>query len=270
MSVIGACLSPMNLVAGIAMFERLPLPDTIKSFVPIFGGLVTYELGTMHNAPYYNHVFVFFATLWLVFLVCAVQPAAYGLAYVWVVATLVINNGHLDVFHDHSTLITFGVLLAYIKVTTNMFALIAEFTAAAGNKPTTRRPMSLEETEFLAKMLFDECFELLVTRSSPDRARAMMFRMVLEAENPKKCVFDDENAVLIEQADAMIDLTYYIGDSAARVGIELGPCFDEVHRSNMAKRNPVSGVFDRRPDGKIIKPPGWSEPDLRHALNIEP
>ena len=34
----------------------------------------------------------------------------------------------------------------------------------------------------------------------------------------------------------------------------------------MAKRNPATGKFEKRADGKIIKPPGWKAPDVEGEM----
>ena len=38
--------------------------------------------------------------------------------------------------------------------------------------------------------------------------------------------------------------------------------FSLVHAANMAKRDPETGKFLKREDGKIIKPKGWKAPDV--------
>ena len=43
--------------------------------------------------------------------------------------------------------------------------------------------------------------------------------------------------------------------------------FREVHRSNMAKVGPGGKVL-RREDGKILKPEGWTPPDLKGVLGL--
>lgn len=42
--------------------------------------------------------------------------------------------------------------------------------------------------------------------------------------------------------------------------------FDEVHNANMRKQ--VDGRFVYNSDGKILKPQGWTEPDMKSALDI--
>ena len=42
--------------------------------------------------------------------------------------------------------------------------------------------------------------------------------------------------------------------------------FDIVHGANMAKRDPSTGKFLKRDDGKIIKPAGWQPPDVKAEI----
>lgn len=67
--------------------------------------------------------------------------------------------------------------------------------------------------------------------------------------------------------DAIVDCWYYGLDSAAKHGMNLEPVFQLVHGANMSKRNPVTGQFDRREDGKVIKPDGWRPANVR--LEVE-
>lgn len=59
------------------------------------------------------------------------------------------------------------------------------------------------------------------------------------------------------QADALVDVYYYSLNAAAKKGVNLSSIFSIVHSANMAKRDPKTGVFLKRADGKIIKPEGW-------------
>jgi predicted HAD superfamily Cof-like phosphohydrolase len=71
--------------------------------------------------------------------------------------------------------------------------------------------------------------------------------------------------VLTDQADAMIDIIYYIMNAAAKKGIDLDAVLEEVHAANMRKAGP-DGKFQRREDGKILKPEGWVPPNLQKIL----
>jgi len=72
---------------------------------------------------------------------------------------------------------------------------------------------------------------------------------------------------LVEIADAMADSIYVIVGAALEYGIPLDRVWTAVQRANMAKVDPVSGKVRRRKDGKILKPDGWTPPDIAAILN---
>lgn len=59
-----------------------------------------------------------------------------------------------------------------------------------------------------------------------------------------------------------MDLWYYGLNAFAKKSVNLSAIFDTVHNANMAKRDPTTGKFIHREDGKIIKPEGWQPPDI--------
>jgi len=65
----------------------------------------------------------------------------------------------------------------------------------------------------------------------------------------------------VEAADALADMCVVTIGSAVAWGIPLPEVWDEVHRSNMAK---LGGPI--REDGKQLKPPGWTPPDIAGVL----
>ena len=65
-------------------------------------------------------------------------------------------------------------------------------------------------------------------------------------------------------AKELADIIYIVCGTAVSYGIPLDRVFDEVHRSNMAKL--VDGKPVRRDDGKILKPEGWTPPDIKSIL----
>ena len=74
---------------------------------------------------------------------------------------------------------------------------------------------------------------------------------------------DEGNIVKI--ADAICDLHYVLSGTSVSFGIPEDECFSEVQRSNMSKLMPDGSVL-RRDDGKILKGPNFSEPDLVRIL----
>lgn len=75
---------------------------------------------------------------------------------------------------------------------------------------------------------------------------------------------------MIELADGLADIIYVAVGTALEFGIPLDRVWAEVHRSNMAKRDPATGMVRRREDGKVLKPEGWTPPDIAAALGCFP
>jgi predicted HAD superfamily Cof-like phosphohydrolase len=71
---------------------------------------------------------------------------------------------------------------------------------------------------------------------------------------------------LVEVADALADVLYLAYQAAASYGLPIDEVFREVHRSNMSKLLPDGSVL-RREDGKVLKPEGWSPPQLAPILD---
>ena len=78
-----------------------------------------------------------------------------------------------------------------------------------------------------------------------------------------------EATTVEEQADAMIDLIYFALGTLVEMGVRPAALFDIVHTANMQKLWPDGTAHKRPEDGKIIKPPGWQDPEARIAAEIE-
>ena len=70
---------------------------------------------------------------------------------------------------------------------------------------------------------------------------------------------------MVQIADALTDLLYVVYGAGHAFGIDLDECFQEVHSSNMSKLGP-NGKPIHREDGKVMKGPGFFEPDLENIL----
>ena len=70
---------------------------------------------------------------------------------------------------------------------------------------------------------------------------------------------------MVQIADALTDLLYVVYGAGHAFGIDLDECFQEVHSSNMSKLGP-NGKPIHREDGKVMKGPGYFEPDLEGIL----
>lgn len=76
---------------------------------------------------------------------------------------------------------------------------------------------------------------------------------------------DQHERDAVETADALADMVYVIYGMALECGIDLDAVLAEVHRSNLSKLMP-DGSVRRREDGKILKGPDFSAPDIKTVL----
>jgi len=150
--------------------------------------------------------------------------------------------------------------------------LVREFTVESGSQCSdTPLPMSKNEVFFITKMILDEVMELMATVYEPLDAKNELHAIIESSKNiPMSKYSEDSNGVVAkisEQADAFIDINYYILNAACKKGINLSLLFKVVHEANMAKKDPETGKFlKRQEDGKIIKPIGWQPPDLESEI----
>ncbi len=77
--------------------------------------------------------------------------------------------------------------------------------------------------------------------------------------------YDDEKRDTVAAADALADLVYVAYGMALETGIPLTEVLAEVQRSNLSKLDPDGKVL-RRADGKVLKGPGFREPDIARVL----
>lgn len=66
---------------------------------------------------------------------------------------------------------------------------------------------------------------------------------------------------LIKFIDGVCDCLAVVYGAAVEAGVDVGPFWNEVHATNLAKQG-----GPRRADGKVLKPPGWKRPDIEGVL----
>lgn len=71
---------------------------------------------------------------------------------------------------------------------------------------------------------------------------------------------------LVEVADALGDMMVVIAGTAIAYNIDLPSVLSEIQRSNLAKIEPETGRVIRREDGKILKPEGWTSPEVARVM----
>lgn len=96
-----------------------------------------------------------------------------------------------------------------------------------------------------------------------DNERALRIRLL--REEFEEYLKAEENNDLVEIADALSDLQVIASGTGAAYGIDIDAVNNEVMRSNLAKI--VDGKVLKREDGKVIKPEGWTPPDIAGVLS---
>lgn len=91
--------------------------------------------------------------------------------------------------------------------------------------------------------------------------RRVELRCALLAEECKEAIEAAELGELAHAAKELCDILYVVYGAALEWGIDLGPFWDAVHESNMAKTGGPT-----RHDGKRLKPEGWQPPDVQSIL----
>jgi predicted HAD superfamily Cof-like phosphohydrolase len=131
---------------------------------------------------------------------------------------------------------------------------------------------------------------ILTTAQIPPAEReALRIKLIEEEVGETLTAMRERN--LVEIADGLADSIVVLVGTALEYGIDLTAVWNEVHRSNMAKfpectncagTGVVSELLEhdrhchscngrgtqllRREDGKILKPPGWTPPDIKKLL----
>ena len=91
--------------------------------------------------------------------------------------------------------------------------------------------------------------------------RVMRWRLLKEEfEELEAAIMEND---VVEVADAYADIVYItLGSAIMHIGkARFSRVWDEVQRSNMAKL--VDGKIVMREDGKVLKPEGWTAPDIK-------
>lgn len=87
----------------------------------------------------------------------------------------------------------------------------------------------------------------------------LRYELIREELEELRAAIDSQD--LLEIADALTDILYVTYGAGHAWGIDLDTCYTEVHRSNMSKLG-EDGKPIHREDGKVLKGPGYSKPNL--------
>lgn len=88
--------------------------------------------------------------------------------------------------------------------------------------------------------------------------KSLYFKLIEEEFNELKAA-----GSAVEELDALIDILVVTVGAIHSAGFQGVSAWNEVMRSNFAKIDPVTGKVKKRSDGKVLKPEGWTPPNLQ-------
>lgn len=149
----------------------------------------------------------------------------------------------------------------------NPFEDVLEFHTVGGQQ---RRPLpelpilgSQKERNFyrqaekVLSSLSDRC-----KNDFGDSEQALRMRLILEETAELLEALSEGN--IEKTADALVDLNYVVLGAGVTWGINLAELHNEVHAANMRKFPGGKAIRDE--NGKVLKPEGWTGPDVEAVL----
>lgn len=110
------------------------------------------------------------------------------------------------------------------------------------------------------KVFMDAC-----DQKETDFSRQSDLYLDLITEEYQELITAYFNKDLVEIADACADLKWVIEGLEHSLTLPQQDIWDEVARSNLSKIS-ANGKVLKRDDGKVLKPEGWSPPDIKSIL----
>lgn len=126
--------------------------------------------------------------------------------------------------------------------------------------PTHERPtMPDEATRVLrCRLLLEETLEFIHASGC-----SLWFAGTYRVEARALAIDVNGTPNLAAMAQENADVRYIAHGNDLAMGVD-GRVFNEVHAANLAKAS--NGVVTRRADGKVVKPEGWSPPDVARVI----
>lgn len=117
---------------------------------------------------------------------------------------------------------------------------------------------SLEVRVLRAKLIIEEALEQCAAMGVQVEVNDKVQDSTAVIDDTMLTYREGESVDLAKVADGCLDQIYVTCGAACAFGINLDRPWDLVQTANMAKFG-VGSYF--RPDGKVMKPPGWITPD---------
>jgi predicted HAD superfamily Cof-like phosphohydrolase len=91
-----------------------------------------------------------------------------------------------------------------------------------------------------------------------NQSQYKLYCSLIEEEYKELLAAEDK----IQALDALVDILVVTIGAIHSMGSDADGAWQEVMRTNFAKVDPTTGKVRKREDGKVLKPEGWTAPDL--------
>lgn len=98
---------------------------------------------------------------------------------------------------------------------------------------------------------------------NPDQAALYMRLIDEEMEEFADAVKQRDD---VETLDAIFDTIWVMFAYGISRGWDMYGAWEEGSRSNLSKIDEITGYVIKRPDGKVQKPGGWTQPDFKQFM----
>jgi len=106
-------------------------------------------------------------------------------------------------------------------------------------------------------------FHLSIGQEFGDGESGTPSRKKMHEQEHQELVEALDSGVLADIVQELADVVYVAYGTAYSLGIPLDLVIAEVHKANMRKIGPNGPILR---DGKVMKPPGWTPPDVAGVL----
>lgn len=138
---------------------------------------------------------------------------------------------------------------------------VKEFMQKVGQDTPSRLTTPEEKTRILrAKLILEEALETVTAMGVEVRVGGEDGAVIEEGVLNYAAPGDVD---LVEVVDGCADISVVTTGTLIAFGVDDEPVLEEVDESNLRKFEPGSY---RREDGKWMKPPGWTPPDIIGAI----
>ena len=107
---------------------------------------------------------------------------------------------------------------------------------------------------------------MIACDQSVDKENVEQYKLYLDLIDEEVQELKDSTTP-VDDLDALIDILVVTIGAIHSMGADAEGAWREVMATNFAKIDRVTGRVRKREDGKVLKPIGWTAPDLKKYVN---